>query len=274
MRNPAATAAVTAASDSGFEREWDRAHAEVRARVNGVLRDLGMSERALAYVAELRLYQRAPFLVTQWVRDPSLRSEMTEAVALHLIGIKLVDDLLDGDTDFDRWDLGLGVQLIQGATRALASHAHAHRVLAVLEEDYRRIWQGQLREKREPAETFEEWHRAAELNAARCLGCYAEAATLAGGDPAAVEAARAFARAFAFLVRIADDALDYARGERHGNLVHLLEGGALDVADVHALVEQMRSEGRRAAAMHAPAYDVAPVVDRYADDVLHRILPA
>jgi hypothetical protein len=253
--------------------EWEAVHAAVVRRVHGTLADLGMSPRALAYVDSLRLYQRAPFLVAAWVPEAALREELSVAVAMHLIGIKLVDDLLDGDTDFERVDLGLGVQLIQGATRTLASHAHGARVLEVLEEDYRRIWQGQVREKRTPAASFGEWREAAELNAARCLGCYAEAATLAGGDAASVEAARAFARGFAFLVRIADDLLDYGRGEREGNLGHLAALGLTGTPQIHALTEEMRALARAAVALRPPVHDLAPVIDRYADDIVLRILP-
>lgn len=258
---------------AAFALDWDRSHAFVRTHVLESLADLGMSAEALEYVSGLRLYLRAPFLATAWVPDRTRRRTLASAVGSHLIGIKLVDDLVDGDRSLERWDLGLGVQLIQKGTRMLASASNPARVLELLDEDFRRVWQGQVREKLRPAGTFDEWCAAAELNAARCLGCYAEAATVAGGSPDLVDAARTFAAAFAILVRIADDLLDYQRGERDGNLAHLLAVGRTSEAEIRTLVEEMRFAASSAARSGPVSHHLSSVAEMYADDVLYRMLP-
>jgi hypothetical protein len=49
--------------------EWDEVHESVRTRLVTYLSDPGASVATCDYVGSLRLYHRAPFLLTLWVLD-------------------------------------------------------------------------------------------------------------------------------------------------------------------------------------------------------------
>jgi hypothetical protein len=255
--------------------EWDDVHATVRDRLVAYLRELGASVRTCDYVAGLRLYQRAPFLLTLWVADRRERGELTYDLVTHVVAMKLFDDLLDGDSDLDRYELGGCLPLWSVATESLCRRARDPRhVLRVLRDDFVTISTGQLRTKREPARDLTEWQTHANTYGGRFLGCYGSLAAVAGNVTDALRAATDLGFAFGMIVTIADDLRDFERkGERQGNLGHLLRTDATTVAEVVDLVEQMRTLGRTAARSGSAAHDAAPVVDRYADDVRHRMLP-
>lgn len=254
--------------------EWDEVHSAVRDRLVTYLRDLGASPPICDHVAGLRLYQRAPFLLTLWTPDRHERCELTYDLVTHVVAMKLFDDLLDADSDLDRYELGGCLPLWNAATESLCRRAaDPRRVLSLIREDFDIVSTGQLRTKREPAGNIAEWSAHAQTYGGRFLGCYGSLAALAGGVPEAYDAATDLGFAFGMIVTVADDLRDYERKhERRGNLGHLLRTGATSVAEVVELVEQMRTLGRDAARFGAPAHDAAPVVDLYADDVLHRML--
>lgn len=256
--------------------EWDDVHVEVRGRLVGQLTALSLSRRTCEYVAGLRLYLRAPFLLTLWVPDRRLRRELTYDLVVHVVAMKLFDDLLDADTDCDRYELGICLPLWQTATESLCRRApDPRRVLSVLRSEFMTISTGQLRTKWEPARDLPQWRAHAETYGGCFLGCYGTLAALAGGVPNACGPAGSFGHAFGMIVTVADDLRDYQRkGERSGNLANLLHSGGATVDEVVALVEELRAQAADSARRLPMAYDVGSVVDLYADDVLRRMLPA
>lgn len=255
--------------------EWDEAHRATRDRLMGYLGDLGASSATCEYVGGLRLYLRAPFLLTVWVPDRERRRDLTYHLAAHVIGMKLFDDLLDADTELDRYELGGCLPLWHSATEALCRGAgDPQAVLRLIRDDFEIVSTGQLRTKRHPAASLAEWRAHADTYGGGFLGCYGSLAALAGGVPGAYEAATRLGYAFGMIVTIADDLRDYERkSERTGNLAHLVRTGATRLDEVCELIEELREIGVRAAGHLPVAYDVAPVVGLYADDVLNRMLP-
>lgn len=255
--------------------ELDEVHKHVCDQLISVLRTFEASSAMLDYVASLRLYMRSAHLLTLWTPDRALRSELTCDLAMHIVAMKLFDDLLDDDSGMDRYDLGFCLLLQNRATRNLASRAgDAQRILAILEEDFMTIGVGQVRTKREPAQDLPEWRAHASTYGACFLGCYGTLAAISGGVPEAADAANDLGRGFGMIVTVADDLRDYERkGERAGNLGHLLLSGRTTVAAVTALLEEMRTLATRNVGNHPAAHDVASVVDTYANDILERMLP-
>src|SRR5690554_6751421 len=103
--------------------EWDEVHNWIRGRLTRYLRGLAVSERTCEYVGGLRLYLRAPFLLTGWVADRRLRHELTYDLAMHVVAMKLFDDLLDADTTLDRYELGGCLPLWHVAVESLCRRA-------------------------------------------------------------------------------------------------------------------------------------------------------
>jgi hypothetical protein len=264
---------VAAPLAEGFESEWDQVYGEVRRRALDELTTLGMSGSGLDYVGGMRLYLRVPFLLSLWVLDRDARREIATDLGLHIIAMKLFDDLVDADTELDRAELGLCLSLSQNATRRLYERG-GPRILDVMEGEFGTICAGQLWTKREPARTLDEWLERAGVYGGGFLRCYGRLGALAGGVDEAMDAAGQFAHAFGLVITIADDLRDYDRkGERAGNLAHLLLAGAAHASDVERLVERFRRRAQSAARERPTAYDATPVVDHYCDDVVLRILP-
>jgi hypothetical protein len=258
-----------------FRREWDDVAAEVRAECLEVLTDLRMGEEALAYVKRFRGVPRFPHLSVQWVLDAGVRRRLGVHAGLHCVGIKLVDDLLDGDQPYPARDLGMGVYLVQRATSQFGQYANPAAVLASSQRDFATFWRVQLDEMRRPPETREEWLACASIKSGLLIASYAEMACLAGDVPDSVAPSRTFSQCMGTLVMIADDLVDYVKlGQRDGNLGHFLRTGRVSLGEIHEMVETLRADSRQALRQAPTAYALDSVVDDFADDVLdHHIKP-
>ncbi|NGO72716.1 hypothetical protein [Streptomyces boncukensis] len=76
------------------------------------------------------------------------------------------------------------------------------------------------------------------------------------------------------ITMVADDLQDYRlKGEREGNLGHLLLTGGTSPGELTSLVRRTRDNAAGAVGRGRPAHDLTPVIDGYAHDVLTRMLP-
>jgi hypothetical protein len=88
-----------------------------------------------------------------WVPDRRERQALTHDLAMHVVAMKLFDDLLDDDSELDRYELGGCLPLWSVATERLCERAADPRaVLRVIRDDFLVVSTGQLRTKREPAD--------------------------------------------------------------------------------------------------------------------------
>ena len=136
------------------------------------LSGIGMTPDAYDYATSLRAHIRTPVFCTFWCLDPALRDALNRGIALHCLGIKLVDDLLDQDTRFSSVDLAPGVYLIQTGTAFLCTVAPPEKTHETLKQYYSRIWRCELAELRKRPSTFEEWLHTARIKAGEILECY------------------------------------------------------------------------------------------------------
>jgi len=261
--------------ESTLLEEWDACHQYARDLVLRDLQDIGLSPQTLEYAGGLRLYYRTSYLLACWGNDRELRRKVTGDVGAHIVSMKLLDDLVDDDSGMDRFDLGGGVVgLLQKATERLATYRNATEVFNLLGAGFARICRGQIKCKHAPARTLDQWLDYANEYGARFLSLYGRVAGVVCGlgDRAAVP--ESFASAFGLIITIADDLTDYTRNaERNGNLGALLLEGVVTPTAIINLLEGERQKACDALKTLAPAFDLAPVVDHYADDVLQRLLP-
>jgi len=269
-----APSSVTSPIPTELLAEWDIAYEEARARILDGARDHGALPATVEYISAMRFYIRSPFPLTLWVPDPTVRMELTCDLAMHIVGMKLLDDLIDGDNDVDRYDLGGCLLLQHRAVRGLTARAQEPRhILEVLDDEFVTIGVGTHRSRSEPAQNLAQWRDRAEAYGSAFLGCYGTLAAIAGGVPEAIGPANLLGRRLGMIVTIADDLTDYYRnGQRTGNLGHLIKTDQVTTTEVAELVEEMRSSAAGLLRESPPVYDVTPVVDLYADDVVTRIL--
>ena len=143
-----------------------------------------------------------------WVPDRRERQALTYDLAMYVVAMKLFDDLLDDDSELDRYELGGCLPLWSIATERLCERAADPRaVLRVIRDDFLVVSTGQLRTKREPAADLAQWRAHADTYGGRFLGCYGSLAALAGNVPHAYRAATDLGYAFGMIVTIADDVL-------------------------------------------------------------------
>lgn len=273
VKAPEKSTAV-AVSDE-FAAQWDSDHANVRKELIDALDRLGASPELLEYVGSMRLYMRVSFLLSQWIEDPIRRRRVSAAIGMHIISIKLLDDLVDADTSYDRIDLATSLQLSHIAIQALCELCeNPHDILRVLVEDYEYISQGQIRTKRKPARSLSQWLEHAATYGSAFLACYGRLAAWAGRVPGAIDAASGFGRHFGLILTVSDDLRDYTRcGERDGNLGHLLLQGDVSPTEVVKLLDNERLAALQAAYSEKTAYDLGPVIETYVADVRDRMLP-
>ena len=273
MTTPAAYR-VPAGLPGGLATELDDGYQHVSGLLMDTMREFRASPDLVRYVGELRLYLRAACLLTMWLPEPDQRREIAGDLGMHIAAMKLFDDLLDDDSGFDRFELALCLLLEQRSVSRLAERAEDPRaVLTTLEENFLTVGLGQLWTKREPAEDLAGWRARAETYGGCFLSLYGALAALAGRAPATSTVATDFGWGFGMIVTIADDLRDYERhGERAGNLGHLLLTGRVGETEVRRLVEEARRRATPPPGV-VGAHDVRPLVDQYADDVLHRALP-
>jgi hypothetical protein len=261
--------------EKGFKTEWEAVGREVSAECLRILEGLGMGKECLEYVGRFRGIPMFPHLAASWVADGALRRELGIHAGVHCVGIKLIDDLLDLDQPYPRWDLGMGVFLVQAATSRFGQYANPAEVLAAAEEDFRTFWRVQLEEVHAPPDTRDDWLACARVKSGLPMAAYAEMACLAAGLREAVAPAREVCQCLGTLVMIADDLVDCLKlGQTSGNLGHFVRRGDVSTGEVEEMVEELRRTALRRLDEVPVAVDIRFVVDAYADDVLVNYLPS
>lgn len=230
----------------------------------------GCSPGLLAHTRTMRLYFRVPHMLTVWLEEPT-RTRVARLLGLHLLAMKLLDDVVDDDSGLATRDLLQAFFLAQNAAVAglCGSSADPAALAARLDADLEAVTLGQVATKAEPAVDLAGWLRHAESYGGRFLALYGSLACDAGNRLDMDVAARGFGRAFGLVITMADDLRDYDRhGERTGNLRHLVVSGAVDVDDAVAAVRRLADEACDAVRTGEPAEDLRPLVGSYADEVV------
>lgn len=275
MSNDLSDSTVRAATYDEFAVEWDAVHGHVRQSLLDALHRLGVSAGVVEYVSGMRLYMRVSFLLSLWIDDATCRQRVSVALGMHIVAMKLFDDLVDADTPYERIDLAASLQLSNVAAQALCGLSeNPQDIMRILANDFEYISRGQIRTKREAATSLPQWLDHAASYGSAFLACYGRLAAMAGRVPGAIDAAAGFGRHFGLIITIADDLQDYERcGEREGNLGHLILQGHANVAEVLAVLDSARLAALQAASAEPTAYDLAPVIEMFVADVCKRILP-
>ena len=262
--------------DAAMELDWERCHRLATDTVVGELAQMGAGTESLEHAAHLRLYYRVSFFLACWAEDPDQRRRLSCDLAMHVVAMKLLDDLVDDDSGLDRFELGGGcLRLLTLSCLRLAQHGNCIELLQEQEMAFDRVCRGQIVCKHQPANDLDTWLRYADDYGSVFLGFYGRCAGLAAGLGEQAEVPERFARSFGLIITIADDLTDYHRhGERVGNLGALLTSGRASAAELERLLGQHQHMALEAAQAQPTAHDLRPVVDLYCNDVITRLLPA
>jgi hypothetical protein len=258
-----------------FLGEMERTTRKVRDEILGALQAVNVSDEVCKYVSGCHLYFKAPFLLTAWQLAPEMRERLAVDMGMHIMSLKLGDDLVDNDMSADRLSLGVGsLQLSHVSLQRMCGYLDPAVLLPLLSDSMAALCRAQILATRSPATTLGEWRERAEGYGGGFLRIYANVATLAGDAPAAADSARRFATGFGNLITLADDLRDYKRtGERAGNLAALAVDGRVSVDDILAFVNDMRDTAVNGCTGHPTAFDLTSVVDFFVSDIVSRMIP-
>ncbi len=243
----------------------------VRAHFEKLLSPLELQPSSLQYSLERKGALRWPFLVTAHLRvDDELRMSIMKAIGVHMLGVKLVDDLLDGDTSHPPADLSAGVFLVQCAAADLCQFENRREIRDTLQKRYSVIMLEQIRELRTRPCDFPSWASMVEYKAGYLLATYAEIASLASSpSPSSSETEKVFAffSALGRILMLRDDLIDFDRGQiRGGNIRHLVNEGSVKREEVLAFLEHSTSESRSIGKeLGLPTHLVSTIVN-YSDE--------
>jgi hypothetical protein len=258
---------------TGLDQEWTAAQGVLLDRITDRLAGIGMTADGLRYVRQMKGYPRIPYFASLWVPDPVQRRELGVAICTHAMGIKLIDDLMDGDQPIQPWDQILGMFLTQSSTAVFGGYHRPAEVLRVFDEDYEVIWREQINEAQRPAHDLDSWIHYASIKSGRMMMCYASAACLAADVPDRLPAARAFCEAFGVLFMIGDDIRDHRDlGEAGGNLCHLIRTGRVSREQAVAATRWWRAEALRALDESPPEFPITEFMADFADRLITTLL--
>jgi hypothetical protein len=201
--------------------QWDDTFQRLARRSSELLAQAGSPpafvQHALTRLPPVRLL----FVSTLWVDGADFRSDLATAIGLHMLGVNLIDDIIDRDTDQAVAELAAGFLLLQTGATLLCSHSRSNAVQAELERAYTTIYRAVLDEARRCPDTLKEWHDLALVRGGIVLECYVAVCALASGrTPRPAE--REFARALGVVFALRDDVADFwKKAERRGNVIAL-----------------------------------------------------
>lgn len=259
-----------------FLGEMENTTRKVRDEILAVLEAVQVSDEVREYVGGCHLYFKVPFLLTAWHQALEMRERLAIDMGMHIMSLKLGDDLVDNDMSADRLSLGVGsLTLSHAAIQRMCSYLDPALVLPHLSSSMAALCRAQMLATRSPATTMAQWRERVEGYGGGFLRIYAGIATLAGDARAAADAASRFGTGFGNLITLADDLRDYKRtGERAGNLAALVVDGRVSIDEVQTFVTENRETAASGCTGHATAFPLLSVVDFFVGDIVSRMIPA
>jgi hypothetical protein len=259
-----------------FLAEMEDTSCRIRDEIVMALQSVNVGAEVVEYVRGCHLYFKAPFLLTMWQLAPEMRMKLAIDMGMHIMSLKLGDDLVDNDMSTDRLSLGVGsLHLSHLAVKRMCNYLDPSALLPFLSDSMAELCRAQILATRNPAATLTEWREHADGYGGGFLRIYARIATLSDETKFAVDSACRFATGFGNLITLADDLQDYSRtGERSGNLAALIVDSVVSVEDVTAFVNEMRDVAIFGSRGQQTAYDLRPVIDFFVSDILSRMIPS
>ena len=256
-----------------LNRRLDEAQTKCQRAVAETLMEVDACDEVSALAQDARGYFRVPMMMCAWL-DEDTATRLAPALAMHVFGMKLMDDAVDGDTSLSRMELvGASLTLCQRATTLLVSIApSAVELLRELEESLLTVCRRMLVGERKPPGSVAEWAEAALGFGGDFLAMYGRIACVAGGRTAAAADAAAAGRALGILIAMSDDWVDYEKHhEREGNLRYVVGDDAARRAELIALARKVAQEGVDAVSAQESDIDLAPVIRWHLDDLISTV---
>ncbi|WP_147127596.1 hypothetical protein [Shimia ponticola] len=258
-----------------FDERWAQAISDVKTDLVECLKEVTNDPVILSYCEGLGLYLKVPYLLSHRLAHGPLRTRIDHSLARHIVGMKLLDDAADLDTDLDSTDLVCcGLHLLHSASGEMSDISKRPDLCANLEAEMRVLTKGVMQTKHDRSQDFRKWRFHSCSYGGGFLRIYGRLANFLVSDDRGADLSGRFSFAFGTIITIADDIVDYTKkGERAGNLGYLLETGSVQPAQIIRLLEAMRFVCKASLTGTPDEQQMKAITDQYVDDVIQRIIP-
>src|SRR3989442_874773 len=167
--------------DLGFVLEMEQTSSKVRDAILAALEFADVSAEVREYVKGCRLYFRAPYLLTSWQHAREMRERLAVDMGMHIMSLKLGDDLVDNDMSTDRLSLGVGsLHLSHLALHRMCGYLDPEALLALLTDSMAALCRSQILATQNPAINMAQWREHADGYGGGFLRIYSKIADLLG----------------------------------------------------------------------------------------------
>jgi hypothetical protein len=259
---------------SKFHAELNQASENAKITINRMLKDMAISDAGLAHVLSQSFYLRLPAFMANWTIEREKRLVAAEQMIIHCVGLKMYDDMVDGDQAVSNFDMTGGVHLMSHAIHNLTRLAKDGEIVDLFLENYGEIWKSITQYRgRQSVSTLEEWIESASIQGGKVFECYAVAACMVSGSKSSIEGAKKFSDGFGKIIVMYDDFVDHLEAnELDGNIAHLYRIGEASRDAIVEILEQARSDALGGIAASSCAYDISSIVNAKADGMLAKLV--
>lgn len=226
-----------------FKREWqmaERVHTDMALRL---LTQFECPKSMEGYVLSRKGFVRWVYPMSGWIPQSDIRYIAGSAFAMHSLGMKLLDDIIDADTQFSPSDLLVGYQFCNQACTELASIGAIDEFLSIYNEFWPDIWRHVKKEPGAVYSKLSEWIDSSYSKCGRLLHSYAAVASLIIDRPEITSRLEPAFRAMGVILTLLDDLRDYeSPAEQHANVRRMIERGVVTRSDVEAVLEGAASQ--------------------------------
>lgn len=253
--------------------EWDRASDYVYDRLDNLLVALSRGREIRDYVGNLKGYPRVLYLCAAWIEDPSIRFRAGTAFCVHAAGMKLMDDIIDGDQNVRPRDLILGHVFCEDAVEAFNSINPEIPLVSDFHGRWMPIWNCALSEADNSIVTVEQWRENALRKSGQWMAAYGEAACRLSGRFDLAPAVTSILETAGIIYMISDDIRDHSElNEVDNNIFALLTAGLASQDAVIGLFENQVRYLLGALEKCPPFFDfwpaLLPVINRSRDKLI------
>lgn len=222
-----------------FDAESAKALNLMMKAVDQVMEDMDISRELREYVHRRKGLTRKVYPTAAWVKNPHKRMILGTASCLHCLGLMLLDDIIDADTEFSNAELIVGTEF---CTKAYVMMKEVD-ALSYFFDDYREVWMPKMRHViKEPVtdiNSLEEWENTALIKAGEVLACYTRFCFAAEQMLDNFETVRPVFRALGIVFTVVNDYAGRARPtEQHSNIFALINRGLISKIEAVALIER------------------------------------
>ena len=240
--------------------EWDKATRLALERADLLIERLGRSKQLRVYVSKLKIYSRVPYICAAWVPHQSERIEIGSALCMHAMGLKLLDDLVDGDQPLSPTDLASAYPICEYASEIFRKASGGFPIVDECLFEWSLMWRYVMAEPGNSTRSLSEWEAGARRKS--LLALYVGTVCNALKTPGLRHRIGRAMESVAVIGQIVDDFKDFETlGERNSNIASMIKEGMVDRDEARVFFKGMTAEIAETLLLYPPHFNFIPFVE-------------